>query len=359
MDDSLFARLGNDPMRIHAHFYGQPNPGGIARFNPASARVEVKGEGAAPLPEEPPPGTEDVPQDAPPPAHSERDGTAQGHGGEGSPPEAGPDDAPDLPQDGEDGNAPDLSPQMHDWLTRNWATIEALDAAGKLPDLAPLETKPADADQPEPEPEPEPEPAAAAEPDPPAEPPRVRVAPGDRWTKKKMTDFLRQLAATHSVTAAARSVGMSRESAHRLRNRLKGQPFDIAWEAAFRHGYDNLAHAALELALEGQEVRHYHRGELIDTYRKPVPQLMVQLLNMRNRVGAPMLGRYGAAAEYWGENWDTLLQRVENGAVDWSDERAALGEDGLKRLDVPDNERELKLIELRNLPDDGPPKRRP
>jgi len=50
---------------------------------------------------------------------------------------------------------------------------------------------------------------------------------------------------------------------------------------------------------------------------------------------------------------------VETGAVDWSDERAALGEDGLKRLDVPDTERELKLIELRNLPDDGPPKRRP
>lgn len=186
----------------------------------------------------------------------------------------------------------------------------------------------------------------------------MRVPRGDRWTKKKMADFLRQLAATHSVSAAARSVGMSRESAHRLRNRLKGQPFDIAWEAAFRHGYDNLAHAALELAIEGQEVRHYHGGEVIDTYRKPVPQLMVQLLKMRNRVGVPMLGRYGAAAEYWGENWDTLLQRVETGAVDWSDEKTALGEDGLKQLDLPDNERELKLIEMRNLPDEVPPKRR-
>jgi hypothetical protein len=79
---------------------------------------------------------------------------------------------------------------------------------------------------------------------------------------------------------------------------------------------------------------------------------------MRNRVGVPMLGRYGATAEYWGENWDTLLERVKTGAVDWGDERAALGEEGLKQLDVS-KRRELKLIELRNLPDEGPPKRPP
>lgn len=62
----------------------------------------------------------------------------------------------------------------------------------------------------------------------------------------KMAEFLRQLAATHSVSAAARRVGMSRNSAFRLRNRLMGEPFDIAWEAAFRHGYDNLVHSALD-----------------------------------------------------------------------------------------------------------------
>ena len=169
-----------------------------------------------------------------------------------------------------------------------------------------------------------------------------------------MVDFLRMLAATHSVSAAARSVGMSRQSAHKLRNRLKGQPFDIAWEAAFRHGYDNLAHAALELALEGEEVPHYHQGQLIATHRKHYPHLMVSLLKMRNRVGVPMLGRYGAAAEYHSEHWDALLERVRTGSADWSDEHAALGEDGLKRLEMHDNERELKLIELRNRPDEGP-----
>jgi molybdenum-dependent DNA-binding transcriptional regulator ModE len=62
------------------------------------------------------------------------------------------------------------------------------------------------------------------------------ASPQDRWNKFKMAKFLQRLAATHSVSAAARSVGMSRQSAYKLRARLKGEPFDIAWEAAFRHG---------------------------------------------------------------------------------------------------------------------------
>lgn len=37
---------------------------------------------------------------------------------------------------------------------------------------------------------------------------------GPRWTNRKMADFLRALAATHSVKTAAPSVGMSRQSAY-------------------------------------------------------------------------------------------------------------------------------------------------
>ena len=62
-----------------------------------------------------------------------------------------------------------------------------------------------------------------------------------------MAEFLRQLSATHSVSASARAVGMSRQSAYRLRSRLKGMAFDVAWDVAFQHSYDNLAHAALFL----------------------------------------------------------------------------------------------------------------
>ena len=167
-----------------------------------------------------------------------------------------------------------------------------------------------------------------------------------------MAEFLRQLASTHSVSAAARAVGMHRRSAYKLRARLKGQPFDIAWEAAFRHGYDDLAHAALELALEGEDVPHYYQGELKGTHRKRNPQLMVQLLKMRNRAGAPMLGRYGAAAEYWSENWERLVHRIETGSVTWDDEHEALGDEERARLDLPDAKREADQIIARNLPDE-------
>lgn len=139
----------------------------------------------------------------------------------------------------------------------------------------------------------------------------------NRWNKRKMADYLRMLAASQNVSTAAKSVGMSRQSAYKLRARLKGAPFDLAWETAFRHGYDNLAHAALERALNGVEVPHYYHGELVGTSRRYDERLTVALLAMRNRSGAPLLGRYGAAAEYYGERWDALLERVHLGPADW------------------------------------------
>ena len=144
--------------------------------------------------------------------------------------------------------------------------------------------------------------------------------PDDRWSKRKMAEFLRALAAQQSVSAAARSVGMSRQSAYKLRNRLKGEPFDIAWEAAFQHGYDALHQAALERVLHGVEVPVFHKGEQIGTRRYFDERLTTFLLARRNTVGAQRLGRYGAAAEFWSERWERMLEQVETGPVVWLDE---------------------------------------
>lgn len=46
----------------------------------------------------------------------------------------------------------------------------------------------------------------------------------DGWDLERQTAFLRALSATHSVSEAAKSVGKSRQSAYRLRSRLKGSP---------------------------------------------------------------------------------------------------------------------------------------
>ena len=134
-----------------------------------------------------------------------------------------------------------------------------------------------------------------------------------------MAAFLRELAASQSVAAAARQVGMSRQSAYKLRNRLKGEPFDIAWEAAFQHGYDALHQAALERALHGVEVPVFHGGEQVGTRRHFDERLTVFLLARRNAQGAQRLSRYGAAAEFWAERWEKMLEQVEEGPVVWTD----------------------------------------
>jgi hypothetical protein len=54
----------------------------------------------------------------------------------------------------------------------------------------------------------------------------------DGWTAERQLRFLDVLARSRSVTAAATSVGMSRESAYRLRSRLAGGLFALLWDRA-------------------------------------------------------------------------------------------------------------------------------
>ena len=55
----------------------------------------------------------------------------------------------------------------------------------------------------------------------------------DGWTVARQARFLNALAATHSVTRAARAVRMSRESAHRLRKRDPHGLFAAMWAQCF------------------------------------------------------------------------------------------------------------------------------
>lgn len=77
---------------------------------------------------------------------------------------------------------------------------------------------------------------------PPAAAPRAAARPGRRanadyrWTSPKAIAFLDALAAGESVAAAARLVGMSRQSAYRLRARAGGR-FAQGWDLARRAGH--------------------------------------------------------------------------------------------------------------------------
>lgn len=146
----------------------------------------------------------------------------------------------------------------------------------------------------------------------PATPPET-AARADGWTLEKQAGFLRALSASHSVSEAARIVGMSRQSAYRLRSRLKGQPFDLAWEVAFHHSYDVLAHTALERALNGVEVPVFFQGEQVGSYRRFDERLTVALLSRFTMGGNPDFGRLGPMAERHARDFESLLARVESG----------------------------------------------
>ncbi|WP_313395471.1 LysR family transcriptional regulator [Sphingobium yanoikuyae] len=66
---------------------------------------------------------------------------------------------------------------------------------------------------------------------PPAQPAPALFTPA-RWTPARQRTFLTALYQSGSVAQAARMVGMSPSSAHRLRRRLAGTAFDRDWSNA-------------------------------------------------------------------------------------------------------------------------------
>ena len=147
----------------------------------------------------------------------------------------------------------------------------------------------------------------------------------DGWTPARQAAFLNELATSHCVASAARAVGMSRQSAYGLRARLKGEPFDLAWQAALVCRFDALAEAALERALNGVEVPHYYRGELVGTSRKYDERLTVALLAMRASFRTPP-PRYDTdlQAAYRADDFGPLVNRVEKGPETWREETGLL-----------------------------------
>lgn len=163
----------------------------------------------------------------------------------------------------------------------------------------------------------------------------------DGWSLDLQVAFLRALSATHSVSEAAKSVGMSRQSAYRLRSRLKGRPFDLAWEVAFHHSYDVLAHAALERALNGVEVPVFFQGEQVGSYRRFDERLTVALLSRFTIAGNPAFGRLGSTAERHARDFEALLAKlaageaVETGALSPQDPGEFDGLAGANRAAFP------------------------
>ncbi len=102
----------------------------------------------------------------------------------------------------------------------------------------------------------------------------------DGWTEEKQRRFIEALADTGLVSHAAKAVGMSRESANRLRRSPHGAAFARAWDAARLHAGSALEDIAFERAIEGQERNVYNEyGEIICTKRVVNDRMLTFLLS--------------------------------------------------------------------------------
>ena len=123
----------------------------------------------------------------------------------------------------------------------------------------------------------------------------------DGWTVERQFAFIEKLADCGSVTAAARHVGMSRESARKLRRRPCGHAFRDAWDAALDCGYAEVEEAAMERSKKGVARPIFYKGEQVGEWRHHDERLTMFLLRSRRpeRYGkwiehfpAPDLGEY-------------------------------------------------------------------
>ncbi len=135
-----------------------------------------------------------------------------------------------------------------------------------------------------------------------------------RWTPARMADFIAELAATQSVSRAARYVGMSRQSAYSLRVREAGAAFDIAWAVSLEQGFEQLYRAALARAVSGTEVPVFQRGELVGTRRHYDERLTCFLLARGKQRSAPLARERRLAIESWAGHLEDLIEQLRAGS---------------------------------------------
>ena len=142
----------------------------------------------------------------------------------------------------------------------------------------------------------------------------------DGWTRERMIAFLEALVETASVSIAAQSVGMTRQTAYRLRARLIGQPFDHAWEAALEFGLQQLHNEALDRAMNGVPVPIFYGGEQVGERRHFNETLTRFLLDNPNARAMTRRDPHVRAAAL--ANWNATMKRVQTGPIVWTpDER--------------------------------------
>ncbi|HET9638577.1 MAG TPA: hypothetical protein VFP12_05155 [Allosphingosinicella sp.] len=102
----------------------------------------------------------------------------------------------------------------------------------------------------------------------------------DGWTPARQFAFILRLALLGGVSAAARAVGMSRESAYRLREHPGAASFAAAWDKAQGWGRGRAADLGIDRAICGEKREVFYRGRKVGEYVRHDNRLLMAALNL-------------------------------------------------------------------------------
>ncbi|HST36960.1 MAG TPA: hypothetical protein VLK25_10080 [Allosphingosinicella sp.] len=106
----------------------------------------------------------------------------------------------------------------------------------------------------------------------------------DGWTPERQRGFIYTLSRIGMVSAAARTVGMSRKSAYALLKRAGAESgFARVWRDAQAEGRTKAWSTAVERAIEGVEVPYFYRGIQRGTKRVYNDRLLLAALRAAER----------------------------------------------------------------------------
>jgi hypothetical protein len=98
--------------------------------------------------------------------------------------------------------------------------------------------------------------------------PVTTASRSDGWTPDRQRRFIAALAEHGGVAAAARSVGMTPQTANRLRKRPDAVSFARAWDKAVEEGRARSVDEALKRGLEGVVVPVMRNGKIVGHRRR-------------------------------------------------------------------------------------------
>lgn len=103
----------------------------------------------------------------------------------------------------------------------------------------------------------------------------------DGLTPARQVALVQAFAECGCVREACARVGVSAEAVYRLRRRPDAQTFRCAMDLALDGAADRVEDAVFARAINGVEVPHYYRGELVGTHRRYDERLALFILRYR------------------------------------------------------------------------------